>query len=1460
MFTQLIMWSPTVSAASGRATITNFQGGSTVQIDLDGVSPVVETFDILENTTIHDVTFNLEFQLPDESPGEVSMDIVGTSNQLEWTYSGVGYGDIGSQNEFTTGTTSTLLTSTGSTPVAGPSYYLPTNADVMTSNLSILFQPDNEGLWNELGELEDLIIADIDGDGLDEPVFLQTTGSLPQIGWIDYLPSSNNYSMVTWKNTCQEAKSLRHGNLNNDGKADIIAVSDTSQGKACVHFTNNVTILNNFFYLGAHAFPATTIVDLEIADITNDGYDDIIWANETTIGYAAYIQNYTVDPFSSTVVKEITVNGGITGTELTTIKSIAIGNYDGPNGNKSVAVGDDEQWVSLHSLRNDAEWESFPSGSLRCGGEHLVTTDLNGDLFEDIMGWTPMNSAQQQSCSYMKDPSTYQFYYNASSYYYPTGSSKGDFDGDGTDEMISVQYIPPIDIDGDELTIDGRIEINGPSANNTFSYLGSLTPRTHPSNVKLADLDGDGKDELIMIAGESSPGLFIDTWQMINFDCDNDGTSDVIMGGFSRDQIGNGTHPLVWVDYNSELASILDTATLSTFSRTTDSYGVQLSSVESSFETKTSGETLFSNLSILYDVTFEVENNPGLLGNISNYLNQVMTLGTGSIPIELSFTSTKQGSISITDLVVNYTLGAPMQPDTNPLTISLNANAWDSVDVTWTPVNFTQDTFIEYVVFRSETNDTNNLVQIGTITDVNLSRYLDTNVVENTTYWYAVIANFDYGYQTSLSNMLEVLVPSSYAVTGVTAIDQPNDGGSALFVTWDSVASSTVNGYEIYVSDYEFTDVSNLGSSVLLASTYTDYIVTLTSEKYDESGNELEGTGAIPDGVALWVAVVAVEASGSSNPSVTAVGPVFSMNNNPMVTSIALSIDDYNSDGDSPTDKPWINADSEFTITAILEGEGTPISGASITLEIIQADDYSNNVTYSDLITNEDGTITKDIDWGSHIHTMLNSFGGAVIISAKYDGMSGNDSIREQLPVEETLDAWVVVEGQFFVVGGNAWPVDQNGGIVLEVRLLSDNQDEQSLFDELSIKWLSTKDSNTISGGSVELDEYGQTTVEISNMAQGGQVQIWIDVETDLEDWMKVDMTALTVALSEYQGGTGSLDPDADGILGDADLCPATSFEERNQVDEDGCGPSEQSQSLAAPSLSCEDNWEIPNSPDQSTNDLQCTFTNTNSVYVSVSIMEWNTPDGMAIDVTCPTDPFALGPADGTISSATCTFYPTITQNIPKSVDTPVSSIISFNASIENAGGAGAGGYLDSIVTFEISYNLIGMTYIQTNATVDNTDTNTNLSQNSDVSGTNIDIMEYAPIAGGILLGLVLLLIISRLIRRRGDDDDDIDYDDDYGLFDDGSATDIDSLLGGARPLITGATGKDQGRSIGKQMPTIGRSVGRSGESESYQDDTYETTEEGYSVDEDGTEWWEDENGQWWYRTTEMEDWDAWNE
>ena len=35
---------------------------------------------------------------------------------------------------------------------------------------------------------------------------------------------------------------------------------------------------------------------------------------------------------------------------------------------------------------------------------------------------------------------------------------------------------------------------------------------------------------------------------------------------------------------------------------------------------------------------------------------------------------------------------------------------------------------------------------------------------------------------------------------------------------------------------------------------------------------------------------------------------------------------------------------------------------------------------------------------------------------------------------------------------------------------------------------------------------------------------------------------------------------------------------------------------------------------------------------------------------------------------------------------------------------------------------------------------------------------------------------------------------------------------------------------------------------------------DGYSIDEDGTEWFEDEDGYWWYRLEGEEDWEAYEE
>ena len=39
-----------------------------------------------------------------------------------------------------------------------------------------------------------------------------------------------------------------------------------------------------------------------------------------------------------------------------------------------------------------------------------------------------------------------------------------------------------------------------------------------------------------------------------------------------------------------------------------------------------------------------------------------------------------------------------------------------------------------------------------------------------------------------------------------------------------------------------------------------------------------------------------------------------------------------------------------------------------------------------------------------------------------------------------------------------------------------------------------------------------------------------------------------------------------------------------------------------------------------------------------------------------------------------------------------------------------------------------------------------------------------------------------------------------------------------------------------------------------------EEEDDGISVDENGTEWWEDEEGVWWYREEGWEDWAVWEE
>ena len=163
------------------------------------------------------------------------------------------------------------------------------------------------------------------------------------------------------------------------------------------------------------------------------------------------------------------------------------------------------------------------------------------------------------------------------------------------------------------------------------------------------------------------------------------------------------------------------------------------------------------------------------------------------------------------------------------------------------------------------------------------------------------------------------------------------------------------------------------------------------------------------------------------------------------------------------------------------------------------------------------------------------------------------------------------------------------------------------------------------------------------------------------------------------------------------------------------------------------------------------------------------------------------------------------------------------------------------------------------------------------------------PVVVGIGLVIAILAAIGGVLYMRGrvdEDDDDDDDDDYYGMAMDapiGRAETVESLDLGASKSLDEL--KESGIDLHEAAPeglassvTLGSSAdafefGATAEdslSSEPSDDDEETSEaseyeedagdDGITVDENGTEWWEDEDGVWWYREEGWEDWAVWED
>tara|TARA_B100000925_G_scaffold96162_1_gene70113 strand:+ start:4521 stop:8732 length:4212 start_codon:yes stop_codon:yes gene_type:complete len=1050
-----------VSASGEPSSFNTFSGGlASVDVSLQGnVTNDSAELDIPRNVTFVTSGFQLNVESQDESPGQIWID-VGEDGTYEWEFTGTGYGDIGSQNQFYDGSEFYILPSPSGNSTT-PGVLIPSSATLQSSSMEASFSPRTGGGFFQIGEYQQVIETDVDGDGNPEPMFLLTiqSNNSTSIVWADW----NSSSGITISNpvqTCDNATSLSVGDINGDGNEDIVAFS-TQSGHACVHIANGTS-----FDPVVNSTVTNGLVKATLGDIDADGADEILSINSGGI-LAFQSWNNTTAGLSAAVGEMITPNGSVGMPAL--LISLHVGDFFG-SGNESMLVMDSSGHWSLWQYRTGALLG--PIVSFDDISRDEILTDLDGDGDIDIVGSNDTGFAFR-----INNGTTWQLNSQQGQVNFQN-STIVDFDKDGVLELLS-----PVSAvsDGSPSTIDGNIsirEIN--STNISLQSSEVLEPWSMPNSILTMDLDGDGAIEHVVSAGESARGVFIGGWHSIELDADGDGNPEMSRTGYAGDS-SNGLSPLLMIDDADGIRDDL-AITIPNLPTTVDGYGVSMVNVSMNISTTGEGDFNFSNLEISYDCQFFVGQNPHLIGNLTNSLNQQMTGGVGNLTIKLPINSTKAGNISLTNFFATTIPGAPNFATPITPVLSLVTLNETMVEFRWNdPVDYGED-FIEFEIFRLESS-TESVDLLNVYNSTVFNETIDSNVEVGATYWYLVRSAHLFGISSNLSSPLQVTIPyppPPGALTGLVLTDVAPDQGGELELTWDH-STDEISGYEVYLQNSSFTSTAGLTPFTLVSSSSNSTILS-----------------GLNNGQGYWATVVAVDQYGNKTEEVVPVGPAYPRNDDPSVVNLELVVSSTTSVGSafSLEIKPEVDGEQIIPAGDILISMETSIGTYPIS-------------TNWDLIS-----LSDFLDFGPEFSGVT----GDVVIWANYSGYPGDEQSRPISPSSTSSVSTVTVKANFTSTEDN-YELDWENETSVRVDLTAQYQSQQQLLDGSEFIWTAYNNSTgaIASGTGVIQDGFNQFIV---NFSESGILFINLTGNS----WIDADTSSLQIPLLQYGSSSGDND------------------------------------------------------------------------------------------------------------------------------------------------------------------------------------------------------------------------------------------------------------------------------------------------------------------------------------------------
>ena len=1353
-----------VSASGESLSFNTFTGGfANVEVNLQGgVTNNTTSIEVPRNVTFMTSGFDVAIDSDDQSPGKVWVD-VGEDGVFEWEFSGLGYGDIGHQNEFYDGNNWYLsqVTSGNST---SPTILIPSESTIQESSLEVGFFPEAGGGFFSIGSHQEVIETDIDNDSLPEPMFLldiQSNNST-SIVWADWNAGAG-LAMSAPLQTCDNATSISTGDINGDGSEDIVAFS-TSSNTACIHLANGTSfnpVINQSVSSGLSM--------AKIGDINSDGADEIVTI--TTSGTLSfYSWNNTTSGLSSPIVEVVNQNGTFGFPAI--LLSVYVDDLFN-NGNESILVMDSTgHWTHWQVISGAL---AGPLTTFDDISRDEILTDLDGDGDIDVLGSNNQGYAMRINDGSEWDLQSFQGMISF------TNATVADYDNDGVLDLMTP--IPGVS-DGSSTTIEGNISLRQINSTNisTLSMTG-LEPWSIPTSISTMDMDGDGIIEHIVSAGETSKGVLIAGWHSIELDADGDGTPELSRTGYAGDSV-NGLDSLQMRDESNAIKQDL-VQIISSLQTNVDGYGISMVNLSMNVKTTGNGELNYSGLDIGYDCSFSVDQNPHLIGNLTNSLNQRMTGGIGNFTIDIPLNSTKLGLVSVLNYYAVTIPGAPNLAVPITPVLELVRATPEEVEFKWNDtVEYGLD-FIEFEIFKLESS-TQTVDLLNVYNNSYYNQTIDSNVSVGSTYWYVVRSTHQYGVASNLSEPLMITVPYPAPPSGLTGLslsDVTSDQGGILNLSWNHSTDEFTN-YEVYLENSQFTSVSGLNPILNISSSQNSTLIT-----------------ELTDGQEYWAAVVAVDQYGNKTEDVTSVGPAYPRNDEPNAVNLQLIASSETSIG-SPFD---------LQVSAEVDGqEIIPPGTISITME-------TTSGSYP-ISTNWDNISLSDF---SELVSFASDISGSVTFWANYSGDAGDEQTRPLSAASTSASTIVYVQADLSSTE-EVYELDWENETSVRIDLDAVNPLQQNLLEGASFTWVAFNNTtgSSSSGNGIIQNGFQQFVVTFNESGL-------LYVNLTNPSWIDAGSNSLQLSLVTY----------------------GTSVEGNETEDNTTTVTPWSPQTMLDVTIDCGDVIIDP-SEDQ---ELDCTITNPNNYSVEISLE----PDGWS-----EWSQYIL--FEPTAGQGDFTLLEFESKNLEIRVDIiqDLRDNGLFNGLIQIDLRQGPADYTspgDKPLTFEIQWTLIGENVVvepnpQENNTNQTTDT-------KDSSSSDNTVLILGGVGGVAVIGLGVFI----LMRMRNSDFEDWNEDD----LD--MEPDIEAPQRASKPLPVGvALDEFEDKTIVDETPDrpdvinefednddyVIESDESSGEyTEEVNSDYDESDDSGISVDEHGTEWYEDEVGVWWYREEGQDDW-----